>query len=228
MKYSILLILTVLILIAGCGEESQKAVSICGDNVCDVTESCACEDCKYAERCQESIIKKSQDCGDGKCTPGERCDLTTYETVCPEDCHYTCPAKTRVSEFSCGNTNCQKISKNHFKIIGATSSIKATLENTGEKSTDTITPHFTCYKDDLKIASKDGGSFRGVTFKDYFENYEETTTVASRVSTAGNKELYYLSFNIIDLEKPYEAQCTISLHEASIVNPLQTVYIEFN
>jgi len=221
--YLALLILT-LFLISGCG---NQPVSTCGDNVCDITESCECQDCKTIERCQTSIIQKPKDCGDGRCVDGERCDLTKYETVCPEDCNYDCPAKTKVSNFECGN-NCQENSPSHFMTTSGTSSIKANLENSGELITDTITPKFICYKDGSKIAYYDDGLYKGVKFKDYFNSNEETTTISSRVSKAGNKATYYLTFDTSKIEMVFEAECIISFYEASVGNPTQTVYISFS
>lgn len=118
----ILLILSVII-ISACNVQQQKR-TICGDGICDSTESCACSDCASSDFCQIKNVTKNCDdsnectidsfnpstnscvyetkancCGNGKCELDESsCDFSTYQTKCAKDCSLSCPAKLIVHQ----------------------------------------------------------------------------------------------------------------------------------
>ena len=93
--------------------------TVCGDGVCDNTESCLCSDCAKTEFCiQKNAIETCNDqndcttdyfnttlntcvyskilncCGNGVCENNERvCDYSKFETTCIKDCGVQCPEK---------------------------------------------------------------------------------------------------------------------------------------
>ena len=234
MKYSKLLIiasiLSVLLFIGACQGQIK---SICGDKVCDTTESCACTDCASDPKCQQttptstSPLKEVESCGDGKCVDNERCDPNTHQTICPKDCTLECPAFMKVSEFSCATeASCKQTSSNSFTIIGS-SVIQTTVENIGERGSGDITTRFKCGVTDLSVVSRDGDQLFGITFRDYFNSADETVSLSGWQSETGsNKGIYKFAFDIPKLERPVDLNCEISL-QALPFNYLKTLKISF-
>jgi len=228
MKKLLILLVSLLILFSSCdititGETTRD---LCGDSICQIGESCSCKDCIDQDFCKEKeqincndnnictkdIYNKDFDkceyqeikpcCGDNFCEESEKCNPSTYETVCPQDCKIKCPALIEISNVKCGD-NCKKTDK--FTITD-TSYLTIELKNIGEESTKTVNGKFDC-ESELRSARIDYDKIFGVSFDDYFENQQEKISGISGKS----KATYKLNFDLTEIEKDFEADCVVIL-----------------
>ncbi|MBI2670704.1 hypothetical protein HYX18_01860 [Candidatus Woesearchaeota archaeon] len=128
-KWALALLIFGILFISACNNIEEK--TICGDGICDKTESCACSDCENTEFCQVKNITKNCDdvnectidsfnpttntcvyetkancCGNKKCELDEyACNLTTYETKCGRDCGLNCPPNLIIHKTKETKTN---------------------------------------------------------------------------------------------------------------------------
>ena len=246
------LFIAALLLIASCAKQQS---AVCGDNVCDAIESCACDDCKTNEKCKAvAVIGTCDDkndctddafneltkqcehktiencCGNGKCETQEHCNLETYETGCSKDCPLECPAKVEISKFECANENCKELSENTFVLNSPSSLIKATLTNIGERSSGNLNSEFRCDAGLSGTVSGDNAKIKSVTFKDYFifegDMAAETTAVNSRVSKLSNNADYAVGFDISNKE-PFNLDCAAIIQDGVNVDIAKKISLSF-
>ncbi|MEW6062853.1 MAG: hypothetical protein AB1571_00575 [Nanoarchaeota archaeon] len=230
MKYPKLLIILLLIplvlFIAACEQAQQKQQEEKVVNTCDDNNPCT-DDVFNEKTMQCEHNKLSKCCGNRICEEGERCNPEVGYTICSSDCPLECPAKATVSKFSCATSKCQQTSENTFTITDS-SVIEADLENIGERGTDLITSRFKCGKGETDLVSHDKDNLFGISFRDYFNNNEDTIYLSGRQSeTGGNKAKYKFAFDITKLEKATDLDCEISLQAIPALNNIQTVHLSF-
>ena len=193
---------------------------------CDDSNPCT-EDTfnELTDQCQYKTLATC--CGNGKCEDKERCDLTTYQTKCPQDCPYECPAHTIVEEFTCGTLNCEKTAEDRFIIRGSTF-IKALVQNKGEAGA-AISSQFKCGVGETTRISRDGDDLFGITFRDSFgNNNDDLITLSGHQSeTSNDKTDYKLKFDIDGLEKPTDLSCKVSLQDVPELYYTKTVKLSF-
>ncbi len=111
-----------IVFVSACNLPAQR--TLCGDGICDSTESCACSDCANTDFCKVKNVTQNCDdsndctidsfnpstnscvreikqncCGNSKCELDERdCNFNTYETKCGKDCGLSCPPKLIVHQ----------------------------------------------------------------------------------------------------------------------------------
>ena len=258
----LLLILGILFIISCSGYGT-----ICGNGICEKTESCACDDCKNTDFCTvQNVTQECDDgndctmdsfnpstnvcvhepkancCGNKKCEGNEyTCDMSTYQTVCPSDCGYSCPAKlivqatrgTNVADqlsYFCGDQNCEKAGPNQFRMKGV-STIKTIVTNIGERTSDTITSSFSCTlaSESTKIAINDNEVYYGTIFHDYFndnvnDNLEKVDGINSRINP-NNYATYNFKINITQPISPKDIKCTLVLSSSLYLQNIQQVAI---
>ncbi len=240
----IIFILSAVLVIAGCGDNT----TVCGDGTCDTTESCQCKDCEKDVKCTVKTIGNCDDsndctedifnektnqcerknkancCGNGNCEENERCNEATHQTNCAKDCTYVCGAYVNVESFKCSDSKCQETSENRFILTGS-SAIKTNLQNIGEAGS-TISSFFKCMRG-ANYISRDGDSLFGIKFTNFYNNGVEDLSLSGRQSeTGGDKGTYILRFDYTKAEVS-DLQCEISLQDIPALNNIQTVYIAF-
>ncbi|MAG20498.1 hypothetical protein CL618_03640 [archaeon] len=200
---------------------------LCGDNICQVGESCSCSDCSENEVCREKEDKDCDDlnvctldkynenfdkceyeaivpcCGDNICEKSESCNLEIHETSCSEDCKLKCPTFIEVSEVICGE-NCRKV--NGKFLVDDESYIEIELYNKGEEGSKVITGKFDC-ESEFRSIRIDYDSIFGVKFDDHFDNVQEKIRSLAEKS----KNRYRLNFDLSEIEKDFEADCVVIL-----------------
>ena len=237
-----------LLLIASCAKQQS---ALCGDDICDAIESCACDDCKAQEKCKAvAVIGTCDDkndctddafneltkqcehktiencCGNGKCETQEHCNLETYETGCSKDCSLECPAKVEISKFECANENCKELSENTFALNSPSSLIKATLTNIGERSSGNLNSEFRCDAGLSGVVSGDNATIKKIKFRDYFADGDETTIVNSKVSKISNNLDYSINFEINN-EAPFNLDCTAIIQDGVNVDFVEKISLSF-
>lgn len=242
------LVLALLIFIASCTKTETPKV-VCGDSICDQAESCSCDDCKSEEKCKISIIGTCDDknsctedifneltkqcehktlktcCGNDECEENERCNKGTYETLCPSDCPYECPAKVTPSKFECASENCKELSEDNIEISG-NAVIKSTMTNIGERGSSKLTSEFRCDGGSLGMIKGDNSKIKGITFKDYFGNNEETAMINSRISKLSNTLDYNVEFTKANTS-PLNINCVAVIQDSETVDLSQKITLSF-
>lgn len=237
----IILFATFILVLAACTNNVGNNVT-CGDGQCDVSESCACDDCKKEDKCKTTAIIATCDdsnkctddifneltkqcghktiencCGNGKCEETERCDVEKAETVCPEDCQMECPAKALISGFDCAGENCKETSDNNFEITG-NARIKSVLINVGERATGKISSDFRCIGENAVPVLGDYKEIKGLRFKDYFGTGDETSIMNSKISKTGNSIDYSVNFEYIGVKSSFSLVCNAIMQDESSVD----------
>src|SRR3989338_1503863 len=235
-KVLISLILLSLIVIAACTPKTETPNNDQTQIKTDCSDSNECTTDSFNELTKQcEHVTKENCCGNAVCEPSEReCDFSTYQTKCVQDCNAICPAKVVVNNdastnqhefsFKCSDSNCKQITDSEFEITGL-SSIQTTLVNLGEMSSSAITSNFDCKKDSSLLANADGDSFKGIIFKDYFNNNEENLDSLNSRIQSNNKATYYLQFDASKRDIPTKFVCNIALASQIGFKNIQVVTI---
>lgn len=239
--YFLILLAAALLLISSCTINQVENKVVCGDEICDASESCACDDCKGEEKCKVTVVATCDDgnectedifneltkqcehkkidvcCGNGKCEEGERCNLETAETSCPDDCELSCPAKVTMSKFTCDSGGCRETGENEFEIT-SNATIKVTLTNVGERATGKVNSIFVCPGENPSLVSGDYKEIKGVRFSDYFNDGIQSETISSRISKTGSSVDYKIKFEFKDVKAPFNLVCSSAIRDEVNVN----------
>ncbi len=236
-KALISLVILSLFVIAACTTKTETPNNDQTQIKTDCSDSNECTIDSFNELTKEcEHVTKENCCGNNICEPSEReCDFSTYQTKCIKDCNAICPAKVVVNNdattnqhefpFKCSDSNCKQIANNEFEITGL-SSIQTTLVNIGEISSSAITSNFDCKKDISLLANADGDSFKGIIFKDYFNNNEEKIDSLNSRIQENNKATYYFQFDASKREIATKFICNIALASQADFKNIQTVTID--
>ena len=223
-----------------CSCANCKTSDFCTNKANQSCENNAICTTSYYDSSINSCVHKSKPncCGNGICEGTEmQCNYTTAETSCSSDCGLKCPAKLIVAKdntekdndafsFVCMNSDCQKTGDDAFTIKG-NSGVQTTIINVGERSSDPILSSFYCTQanSEVKIAIDDNNNFRGVIFKDYFnDNQKSIDSINSKVSKE-NYVVYTFSLNSPAQSIPLNMDCQIKLSSALYLTSIQNLKI---
>ncbi|MDD5132917.1 MAG: hypothetical protein PHD81_03735 [Candidatus Nanoarchaeia archaeon] len=174
-------------------------------------------------------------CGDSICAESERCDTSTYQTNCAEDCP-ACPTSIYVENFQCGNiAGCEKTGENKFTISSTITSIKVKVANLGDTIANSMEVTYSCYDDDNVRVLRDFEvqTYKGTKFNHGFVNaYSYTpnsdkTRLQAKTSQSSTDE-YVLTISAVDLTEDFNLKCDFVFDTHSpIENEKQSVYMTF-
>ncbi len=256
-RKSILLItlLIALVFVSGCigGDKDEEAplsgAAILEDEVKETEETEIKSSCDDDNPCTTDVFNeltkeceyKTTDscCGNNVCEADERCDETTHQTVCAEDCTLTCPAYLIVHKpgdetqtentFICENPiNCEQISENNFKISGVgKTTLTTTVTNIGERAANVITSKFYCDYEGRE-AKYDDEHVNGIVFWDFFENKEQNRFENLNAHQSGDNSMaYILDIDMTDkVASEADVSCRIVLNSEDFSNT-QTIKLMF-
>ncbi|MFA5176027.1 MAG: hypothetical protein WC413_02080 [Candidatus Nanoarchaeia archaeon] len=174
-------------------------------------------------------------CGDDVCAESERCDTTTYQTKCAEDCP-PCPTSLYIENFQCGNVaGCEITGENKFTISPSTTSIKTKVANLGDTIANTMEATYNCYDDNNVRVLRDFEvqTYKGTKFNHGFMNaYGNTpngdkTRLQAKTSQSSTDD-YALTISAVDLTEDFNLRCDFVFDTHSpIENEKQSVYLTF-
>ncbi|MBD3263157.1 hypothetical protein GF374_02140 [Candidatus Woesearchaeota archaeon] len=210
-------------------EQTETKVSCNDDNIC--TKDTFNE---LTKQCEYETIKNC--CGNGMCEPGERCNEETHQTNCIKDCSRTCSeylvvhkSENDVNEediftLDCVSDNCRKVNDYTFRITG-NSKLQIFITNIGEQASTNVHSNFVCSAGSEQ-AIEDEESVKGVVFKDYFNDGEETISI-NAIQSIDNSATYYFDLNTTNIEETYTANCKVYIksNELDFKQKLNLIFV---